>query len=107
MLKSRVVAVLSSSHSVVLVLLLPVANKLESANDLADGEETDDLSDNNTHRVPLFAGHVPDLRKDVGGLLGGAVGLAGHTVEEGTGVTESVQCGLNVVLHSLNRSGSS
>jgi hypothetical protein len=92
---------------VVLVLLLPVANKLESANDLANGEETDDLGKNNTHRVPLFAGHVPNLRKDVGGLLGGAVGLAGYAVEEGAGVAESVQCGLDVVLHSLNGSVSS
>ena len=39
-------------HLVVL-LLHPVANKLEPANDLANREETDDLSRNNTSRQPL------------------------------------------------------
>ncbi len=98
---------LSLTHSVVLVLLGPVANKLETADNFANGEETNNLSDNYAHRVPLFAGHVPDLCKNVGGLLGGAVGLAGHAVEEGAWVAEGVQCGLNVVLHSLDGSKSS
>jgi hypothetical protein len=95
---------LSSSHSVVLVRLGPVANKLETADDFANGEESNNLGDNYAHRVPLCAGRVPDLCKDVGGLLGGAVGLAGHTAEERAGVAESVQGGLDVVLHSLDGS---
>jgi hypothetical protein len=50
-----------SPHSVVLVRLSPVADKLEAANDLAHGEEADDFSNDDTDRVPLFAGHAADL----------------------------------------------
>lgn len=88
----------------VLVLLGPVANKLETADDLANREEANHLGDNYTHRVPLFAGDVPDLCKDVGGLLRGAVGFAGYAVEERGWVAESVQGGLDVVLHRLDGS---
>lgn len=92
-----------------LVLLAPVAHKLETADDLANGEEANDLSGNHTHRVPLSGGDVSDLCENVGGLLGGAVGLAshaGHAVEDGARVTEGVQSGLDVVLHGLDGSKS-
>lgn len=51
----------------VLVLLGPVANQLETANDLANGEEANDLGSNYANRVPLCAGDVSDLCDDVGG----------------------------------------
>lgn len=67
MCEFRIIAFPDSAHSVVVVRLRPVADQLESTDDLAYGEETNHLGDNNTHRVPLFAGHVSDLREDVGG----------------------------------------
>jgi hypothetical protein len=89
---------------VVLVLLGPVANQLETTDDLANGEKANDLGGHYAHRVPLCAGDASDLCKDVGGRLGGAVGLAGQAAEEGARVAEGVQSGLDVVLHRLDGS---
>lgn len=38
----------------------PVADKLESANDFANGEKTQDLSRDDTCRYQLLPGDVPD-----------------------------------------------
>jgi len=81
-------------HLVVRILLGPVADELEPANDLADGEEANNLGGHNTRREPLCAGQVPDLREVVGGLLGGTAGLVGGTVHQCGRVLKSVQCRL-------------
>lgn len=63
-----------------MVLLRPVADKLEPADDLANGEETNDLSSYNANGCPLCARHATDLREDVLGI--GVAGLAGDAIEE-------------------------
>lgn len=87
----------------VTVALRSVANKLEPANHLADGEEPKNLSSDHTDSVPLLARDVSYLLKYVGGrLLGSAVCLAGNAVHEGAGVTEEIQGRLDVALHGLD-----
>jgi hypothetical protein len=81
-------------------LLRPVSDQLEPANDLADGEEANDLGDDDADGRPLGARHAADLRENVLGLH--AVGLGRDAVHERAGVAEHVQRGLDVVLHRLN-----
>lgn len=87
----------------VLVALCPVADKFEPANHLAYRKETKHFRSDDTSRIPLLAGNVPDLLEQVGGrLLSSAVGLASSTVHESGGVAEEVQSGLEVALHGLD-----
>lgn len=87
----------------VLVALCPVADKFEPANHLAYRKETKHFRSDDTSRIPLLAGDVPDLLEQVGGrLLSSAVGLASSTVHESGGVAEEVQSGLEVALHGLD-----
>lgn len=90
----------SDSHStslvglaVTTVPLLPVANNLEAADDLADGEETKDLSGDDTSAPVLCARCAADLVED---------GVGVHRVGERGGVAEGVERGLEVALDGLD-----
>jgi hypothetical protein len=82
--------------SLVVGLLLPVADKLEAADNLTDGEETENLGRNNASRHPLCAGHAADLREHVVG-----VGVA-ETADERGRLAERAECRLHVRLHCLD-----
>lgn len=47
------------------VFLRPVADKLEPANNLADGEEANHLSSDDADGCPLGVGHAADLGEQV------------------------------------------
>jgi hypothetical protein len=86
----------SVAPSLVVGLLLPVADKLEAADNLADGEETENLGRNNASRHPLCAGHAADLREHVVG-----VGVA-ETADERRRLAERAERRLHVRLHCLD-----
>lgn len=75
------------------VPLLPVPNKLEATNDLANAEEANDLSSNNTSGPVLRARCAADLAKD---------GVGVHAIDKGSGVAERVERGLQVALDGLD-----
>jgi hypothetical protein len=52
-------------HLVVTVLLGPVSDQLESANDLTNGEETNDLSSYDSNGHPLCVRHAAYLSEKV------------------------------------------
>jgi hypothetical protein len=86
-----------------LVLLRPVADQLEPADDLAYGEEANDLGGDDANGRPLCVGHAAQLGEDV--LWGGVAGFAGDAVEEGGWLAEGVDGGLHVLLHCLDGAG--
>ena len=75
------------------VPLLPVPNKLEATDDLANAEEANDFSSNNTSGPVLRARCAADLAED---------GVGVHAVDEGSGVAERVERGLQVALDGLD-----
>jgi hypothetical protein len=84
-------------HLVVL-LLGPVSNKLEAANNLANREETDDLSNDDAGTDPLLLRGTPYAVEQVDGLCGAGFDGTGAHVEEAGGVLERVGHGLEVLL---------
>jgi hypothetical protein len=86
----------SVAPSLVVGLLLPVTDKLEAANNLADGEETENLGRNNASRHPLCAGHAADLREHVVG-----VGVT-EAADERRRLAERAERRLHVRLHCLD-----
>jgi hypothetical protein len=82
------------------VLLRPVADQLEPANDLPYGEETNDLGSDNANGRPLSVGHAADLSKEI--LRACVAGLVCDAVKEGGWVAESVHGRLHVCLHCLD-----
>lgn len=82
------------------VLLRPVADELEPANNLADGEETNNLGSNDTDGCPLCSRHSTDLGEHV--LRRRVAGFACDAVEQGRRVAEGVQRRLHVCLHLLD-----
>jgi hypothetical protein len=90
-----------ATHLVVAaVLLRPVAHQLEPADDLADGEESDDFSSDNANGRPLCVGHAADLGEEVLGC--GVAGLGCDAVHERSGLAEGVHGWLHVCLHCLD-----
>ena len=84
------------SLAVTAVPLLPVADELETANDLADGEETKDLGGDDSSAPVLCARCATDLAEH---------GIGVHGVDERGGVAEGVQRGLEVALDGLDGAG--
>ena len=70
---------------VLLVRYRAVSNNLPPAQHLANGEETDDLSADNTNGCPLCAGHVADSVQGADGLLAGLEGGLLGGLEDGAG----------------------
>lgn len=79
--------------AVTTVPLLPVSNKLETTDDLANREETKHLGSDNTSAPVLRARCAADLAED---------GVGVHAVGEGGGVAERVERGLEVALDGLD-----
>jgi hypothetical protein len=79
--------------AVTTVPLLPVADDLEAADDLADGEETKDLGGDDTGAPVLCARCAADLAEN---------GVGVHRVGERGGVAEGVERRLEVALDGLD-----
>jgi hypothetical protein len=87
---------------VAVVLLRPVSDQLEPADDLANGEEANDLRRYDANGHPLCVRHAADLGHEV---LGCGVGRhALDAVEQGRGLLNGVHRWLHVGLHCLDGS---
>ncbi len=81
------------SLAVTAVPLLPVTDKLETTNDLANGEETNDLGGHNAGAPVLCARCATDPAED---------GVGVQRAGERGGVAEGVERGLEVALDGLD-----